>query len=80
MEVQMDGQKLAQNLKTRGLLSFIHLIAGSSLVVRGIIVSVALAAGYGSVVYFHGKNAISEVAHEVVEQETGVDVDFNKPE
>lgn len=76
--MSLNPQNLLQKAKTRGLLSILHIVAGSSLLVKTIIVSVALVAGYGSVLYFKGDNVISEVAEEVVEQETGVDIHFNE--
>jgi hypothetical protein len=67
-----------QKAKASGFVGIIHIIAGSSILVKTIIVSVALAAGYGSVLYFKGDNAISNVAEEIVQNETGVDVHFNQ--
>lgn len=65
--------------KVSGVLTFIHLILGSSFLVKGAIVGTALLAGYGSMVYYAGPNQVEEVAEAVIEQETGIDFKFDKP-
>lgn len=64
--------------KVRGFLTFIHMIAGSSVFVKGAIIASALAAGYGSLVYYKGPNQITEASEVVIEQETGIDFKFQK--
>lgn len=64
--------------KPKKLLRIFHLLAGNSLFVKSIIVSLALTVGYSSTVYFKGDNAISHAAEEVVEMETGVPIHFAK--
>lgn len=48
--------------------------------VKGIIVSTAIAAGYGGALYYKATNPISDTASEVVKIETGVHIDFVCPE
>ena len=76
----MDAQKVVQKAKSNGLLVVLHFIAAQSLFVKGIIVSAALLVGYGSAAFYKKDNVITQMAHDIVDDETGIDVDFVKPE
>lgn len=64
--------------KVSGVLAFIHLIAGSSILVKGAIVGAALIAGYGSIAIYKSHNQVEEIAEQVITEETGIDFKFEQ--
>ena len=72
----MDNQNQKLEQETKTALSVVHLFLGKSILVKGAIVATALAAGYGSVVYYKASNPVSEVAETVIKEETGIPMHF----
>lgn len=62
--------------KTKTALSVVHLFLGKSIIVKSTIVAVALAAGYGSVIYYKGHNPVEKVAETVIKEEVGIPIHF----
>ncbi len=73
MQTQSQNQE-----KARGLLKLVNLFTGSSVIVKGIVTALALICGYGGAAFYKGKNQVSDIAQVIVEEETGVSVNFTQ--